>query len=200
PVIAFADGGIGADGQEQIKGSARSVEGLHIRDALDTVAASNPGLVTRFGGHAMAAGLTLCKADYQRFTEAFAAVVEALLPEESRTATLLTDGEVAPAEFTLENALQLRNAGPWGQGFPEPCFDGVFRLVRQRLLTGNHLKLVLQPLAEAGEVYDGIAFNVDADTWPDEKIKQVRAVYRLDVNEFRGETSLQLMIEYLEPC
>jgi len=200
PVIAFADGGTGADGEEQIKGSARSVEGLHIRDALDTVAARHPGLVTRFGGHAMAAGLTLRKADYQRFTEAFAAVVEALLPVESLTATLLTDGEVAPAEFTLETAMLLRNAGPWGQGFPEPCFDGVFRLIRQRLLTGNHLKLVLQPLEEAREIYDGIAFNVDAGTWPDENIKQVRAVYRLDVNEFRGETTLQLMIEYLEPC
>ena len=200
PVIAFADGGASADGEEQIKGSARSVDGLHIRDALDTVAARHPGLLTRFGGHAMAAGLTLRRADYQRFTEAFAEVVEALLPAESLAATLLTDGEVAPAELTLETAMQLRNAGPWGQGFPEPSFDGMFRLVRQRLLTGNHLKVVLQPLTGAREIYDGIAFNVDVDTWPDENIEQVRVVYRLDVNEFRGETSLQLMIEYLEPC
>lgn len=200
PVIAFADGGTSADGEEQIKGSARSVDGLHIRDALDTVATRHPGLLTRFGGHAMAAGLTLRKADYQRFTEAFAEVVEALLPAESLAATLLTDGEVAPADLTLETAMQLRNAGPWGQGFPEPSFDGMFRLVRQRLLTGNHLKVVLQPLTGAREIYDGIAFNVDVDTWPDENIEQVRVVYRLDVNEFRGETSLQLMIEYLEPC
>lgn len=200
PVIAFADGGPGDDGEEQIKGSARSVDGLHIRDALDTVAARHPGLVTRFGGHAMAAGLTLRKSDYQRFTEAFATVVDALLPVESLTATLLTDGEVAPEELTLQTAMQLRNAGPWGQGFPEPSFDGVFRLIRQRILGGSHLKLVLQPLDEVHEIYDGIAFNIDTDTWPNENIKQVRAVYRLDVNEFRGETNLQLMIEYLEPC
>lgn len=200
PVIAFADAGVNSDGEEEIKGSARSIAGLHIRDVLDTVATRNPGLVTRFGGHAMAAGLTLRKNDYDDFCAAFATEVAALLCAEDLQSRLLTDGEVSPGELTLNTAQMLRDFGPWGQNFPEPCFDGVFRVVQQRLLGDSHLKLVVCPLNDERQTLDAIAFNVDRARWPDNAAREVRLVYRLDINEYRGERTLQLMVEHLEAC
>lgn len=200
PVIAFADAGVTGDGEVEIKGSARSIPGLHIRDVLDTVATRNPGLVTRFGGHAMAAGLTLRKCDYERFTTAFAAEVAVLLNDDDLQARIATDGEIGSKEFNIEMAQALRDAGPWGQNFPEPNFDGVFKVVQQRLLGDSHLKMVLSPPADERILLDAIAFNVDRSCWPDDGVRQVRLVYRLDINEFRGQRNLQLLVEHIEPC
>ena len=200
PVIAFADAGLDADGKEELKGSARSIAGLHIRDVLDQVATQNPGLVNRFGGHAMAAGLSLYKADYERFSAAFAAAVAQQISAEALQARILTDGPLRPSELTMSNAQLLRDFGPWGQHFPEPSFDGEFRIVQHRLLGGKHLKLVLSPIDDAQCLLDAIAFNIEAQQWTDCNEKRVNVVYRLDINEFRGQRNLQLLIEYLEPC
>lgn len=191
PTIAFADGDDG-----QLKGSARSITGIHIRDILDAVATRNPGLITRFGGHAMAAGLTLDKSAYERFVEAFTAEVERHATDVELQAVLESDGTLAPDDFALDLAHTLRFAGPWGQHFPEPLFDGRFRVVSQRLVGERHLKLVLSP-DDGATVVDGIAFNIDPQVWPNEAAESVEIAYRLDVNEFRGRRSVQLMIEHL---
>lgn len=191
PVIAFADAGDGL-----LKGSARSVAGLHVRDALEVVATRNPGMIAKFGGHAMAAGLTLAREHFEQFAAAFDGQVRACLSEDDLQGQWVTDGELERNEFELELARQLRMAGPWGQQFPEPSFHGRFRLVDQRLVGERHLKLVLQ--TEDGSVsVDGIAFNVDLEQWPNPTIRFADMAYRLDVNEFRGRESLQLMVEHL---
>lgn len=194
PVIAFADAGDG-----QIKGSARSVNGLHIRDALDSVAAANPGLISKFGGHAMAAGLSLPAAHFEPFREAFDREVRRQLSAEDLSGRLLCDGELGLDEFNLPLAAALRDAGPWGQHFPEPGFHGQFNLIQQRLVGERHLKMLLQP-AGGSEVLDAIAFNIDPDIWPNPTIQRVRLVYSLDVNEYRGRQSLQLMVRHLQAC
>lgn len=191
PVIAFADAGDG-----QLKGSARSVPGLHIRDALDAVATLNPGLISKFGGHAMAAGLTLDKEGLEVFSRAFDQQVRQHLSEEDLQGLWVTDGELADDDFELELARQLRMAGPWGQQFPEPSFHGRFRLLEQRLVGEKHLKLVLQT-ERGGVSVEGIAFNVDLQQWPNPNIRYAELAYRLDVNEYRGRESLQLMVEHL---
>jgi single-stranded-DNA-specific exonuclease len=193
PTIAFADGDAG-----QIKGSARSIPGIHIRDILDAVAVRNPGLISKFGGHAMAAGLSLAREDYERFASAFVAEVERHAGDVELQAVIDSDGELTENEFQLELATALRFAGPWGQHFPEPIFDGIFRIVSQRLVGEKHLKLVLFP-AGGSVLLDAIAFNVDLDIWPDPAIEQVEIAYRLDVNEFRGKRSVQLMVEHITP-
>ena len=193
PVIAFADAS-----DTEIKGSARSIPGLHIRDALDAVAAKHPGLLTKFGGHAMAAGMSLEKANYEAFANAFDEVVRAQLDETDLQAAVLSDGELAANEFSLPIAEQLRNGGPWGQHFPEPVFDGEFYLVQQRIVGEKHLKLVLSLDAQGQELVDAIAFNIDLQQWPNQQAQKAKVAYRLDVNEFRGRQSLQLMVEYIE--
>lgn len=195
PVIAFADAEEGA-----IKGSARSIPGLHIRDALDTVAARHPQLLSKFGGHAMAAGMSLQRAHFEAFTRAFDSVVRELLDESDLTAVLWSDGELGAEELELEAATHLREAGPWGQNFPEPLFDGIFRIVQQRTIgDGRHLKLVLAPDRAPERLLDAVAFNIDTTRWPDPAVEQLRAAYRLDVNVWRGRASVQLLLEYLEP-
>ncbi|MFO7553029.1 MAG: single-stranded-DNA-specific exonuclease RecJ [Haliea sp.] len=194
PTIVFADAEPGGD---ELKGSARSINGIHIRDVLDAVATRNPGLVTRFGGHAMAAGLSLPKAHYPAFAEAFVAEVALHGRDLDLEAVLESDGELAAGEFELPLAEALRFGGPWGQHFPEPLFDGRFRVVQQRIVGERHLKLVLG--LPGGEVVDAIAFNVDLEVWPDPAREWVEAAYRLDVNEFRGRRSLQLVVEQLQP-
>ena len=194
PVIAFADAGEG-----EIKGSARSVAGLHIRDALDAVAAANPGLINKFGGHAMAAGLSLPAAHFDDFRAAFDREVRRQLSAEDLTGRLLCDGELTADEFNLQLAAHLREAGPWGQHFPEPGFHGEFNLIQQRLVGERHLKMVLQPQGSA-EVLDAIAFNIDPQVWPDPNVRQVRLAYSLDINEYRGRQSLQLMVRHLQAC
>tara|TARA_R110002110_G_scaffold415560_1_gene650699 strand:- start:35024 stop:36754 length:1731 start_codon:yes stop_codon:yes gene_type:complete len=193
PTIAFADGDAG-----EIKGSARSIPGIHIRDILDAVATRHPGLITKFGGHAMAAGLSLPRDAYNTFAEAFTAEVARHAEDVHLQAVIESDGELQAEEFDLDLATQMRFAGPWGQHFPEPVFDGRFRIISQRLVGDKHLKLVLCPVASAVAV-DAIAFNVDLDTWPDTALLEVDVAYRLDVNEFRGQRSLQLMVEHLVP-
>ncbi len=192
PVIAFARAGDGL-----LKGSARSVPGLHIRDALDRIATTHPGLLARFGGHAMAAGLSLREADLEAFSQAFDTVVRERLGEDDLRHRLWSDGELAAAQLTLETARVLFDGGPWGQGFPEPLFDGLFEVVQQRVVGEHHWKLVLRP-ADGGEPLDAIAFNAVA-THP-RMPERVRAAYRLDINEWRGRRSLQLRIEHLEPA
>lgn len=191
PTIAFADGDDG-----ELKGSARSIQGIHIRDILDAVATRNPGLISRFGGHAMAAGLTLKKSVYEDFAEAFTGEVARHARDIQLQAIIESDGELGPGQFDLGLAETLRFAGPWGQHFPEPVFDGLFDVVSQRLVGERHLKLVLSPDGGA-TVVDGIAFNIDPQRWPNESVERVQIAYRLDVNEFRGRRSLQLMVEHL---
>ncbi len=192
PVIAFADAGKG-----DLKGSARSVPGLHIRDALDAVAAHNPGLISKFGGHAMAAGLSLSQDNLQAFQAAFDAEVRRQLTADDLTGRLLSDGELDQGEFNLDMASQLREAGPWGQHFPEPGFHGEFLLIQQRLVGERHLKMVVQ-LPGASDVLDAIAFNIDPKAWPNPGVQRVLLAYTLDINEFRGRQSLQLMVRHLQ--
>jgi single-stranded-DNA-specific exonuclease len=191
PVIVFAQ----AD-DDSIKGSARSVPGLHIRDALDAVAAHHPGLLSKFGGHAMAAGLTLALADFERFSTAFDEEVRRHLRPEDLRREILSDGALTETELNLELAQTLRDAGPWGQGFPEPLFDGEFELVNKRIVGEKHLKLVLRPPGSQ-QAIDAIAFNTVDDDWPPE-VGRVALAYRLDVNEFNGRRSAQLMVEHIE--
>jgi len=193
PVIAFADAGAG-----QLKGSARSVPGLHIRDALDAVAARFPELISKFGGHAMAAGLTLQQVHYEAFAQAFDAEVRRQLTADDLTGRIYSDGSLAADEFDMQLAQQLRHAGPWGQRFPEPLFHGDFKILSQRLVGEKHLKLVLQSAKNAPPV-DAIAFNIDLDIWPNPNIQDAQVAYTLDINEFRGNESLQLMVSSISP-
>ncbi|EPE2693968.1 single-stranded-DNA-specific exonuclease RecJ [Vibrio alginolyticus] len=196
PVIAFADGGEGT-----IKGSCRSIPGLHMRDALDFIDTQNPGLIIKFGGHAMAAGLTIKEQDFERFSRLFDDVVKKELDEAALKGVIMSDGELKPEEFSMHVAEQLRSGGPFGQAFPEPIFDGEFKVLHQKLVGEKHLKLMLEPLYKGhptNVMIDGIAFNVDLRRWPDASVKTVRLAYKLDVNEFRGNQSLQLMIDHIE--
>lgn len=189
PVVAFARSSAG-----ELKGSARSVPGLHIRDALDAVATRHPGLVARFGGHAMAAGLTLAEDDYTAFAQAFDAEVARHLSRDDLSTVICSDGALTEQELSLDTAQLLRDASPWGQGFPAPLFDGYFEIVGQRVVGQRHLKLTLQPAGGACQI-DAIAFNT-AQLPPG--CRQAHLAYRLDVNEFRGLVSPQLVIEHIE--
>lgn len=192
PVIAFAP-----DKDDHLKGSARSVPGLHIRDALDAVAARHPGLISKFGGHAMAAGLSLPHKYLEDFSRAFDAEVRCALSADDLHGLLYSDGELAHEELSLAMAEQLREAGPWGQGFPEPLFDGVFEVLNQRVLGERHLKMMLR-LPEGGPSIDAIAFNKVGEFGEPTKGSRVRIAYRLEVNEWRGARHLQLRVEHLE--
>ena len=191
PVIVFAE-----SGEDEIKGSARSVPGLHIRDALDAVAKRHPDLLSKFGGHAMAAGLSLAKADLDRFSRAFDEEVRRHLDAGDLRHEILSDGELSAAELNLPLAESLRAAGPWGQGFPEPLFDGVFDIVKRRIVGENHLKLVLR-LPGSEQIVDAIAFNTVDHDWPADTT-QVELAYRLDVNEYNGRRSVQLVVEHIQ--
>ncbi len=192
PVIAFAPG----EGDE-IKGSARSVPGLHVRDALDAVAARHPGLLRKFGGHAMAAGLTLHREQLEPFRRAFDEEVRCHLEAEQLYGRIHSDGELQPEHLTLELAELIRRSGPWGQGFPEPLFDGIFEVVQRRIVGERHLKLVLKP-PQSDCLLDAIAFNTTDSGWPEET-GRVEVAYRLDVNEYRNRRNLQLMLEHIRP-
>lgn len=191
PVIAFAPAGDGI-----LKGSGRSVQGLHMRDALERLDTLYPGLMIKFGGHAMAAGLSLETARFDEFNQKFVCLTEALLDPALLQGEIWSDGPLKSEEMTLEVAELLRNAGPWGQMFPEPLFDGRFRLLQQRIVGERHLKVMVEPVG-GGPLLDGIAFNVDTALWPDSSIREVDLAYKLDVNEFRGNRSVQLIIDKL---
>lgn len=195
PVIAFAE--VSDGDQAQLKGSARSIKGFHIRDALDAVATRHPGLVTKFGGHAMAAGLSLDKARFDEFAAAFAAEAERLLDADQLAAQIYSDGAVAATDFCLDTAQALIAAGPWGQEFPEPQFDGRFRLLQQRRVGERHLKMVLSPVDDDSRLLDAIAFNVEDANWPAPDSTEIELVYRLEPNEFRGQVNLQLLVEHI---
>lgn len=205
PVIVFANANANSyskdsvDGSQsrEIKGSARSVPGLHIRDVLDEIASQNPGLVSKFGGHAMAAGLSLEYQHFDEFRSAFELAVSRHLDESDLQRRLLTDGELPAEALRLETAMMIRSAGPWGQGFPEPLFDGVFDCFSIRKLGDKHLKFVVSPSGQAHAV-DAIMFNVPAEKLSTGPVSRIRLVYRLDVNEYRGQQQLQLMVEYFE--
>jgi single-stranded-DNA-specific exonuclease len=191
PVIAFAPAGKGL-----IKGSARSIPGVHIRDVLSDVAALHPKLLNKFGGHAMAAGLSLKMHDYPAFALAFDEMVSQRLADVDLEQKILSDGELTEREMTLEIADLLQNAATWGQEFPEPVFDGVFEVLQSRIVGHRHLKLVLRKPG-CDSMIDAIAFFVDQpERWLG--LRQIRAAYKLDVNEFRGNRSVQLMLQYLE--
>ncbi|MFD1803799.1 single-stranded-DNA-specific exonuclease RecJ [Mixta tenebrionis] len=193
PVIAFAPAGDGT-----LKGSGRSVAGLHLRDALERLDTLNPGLIIKFGGHAMAAGLSLEEDKFERFSTLFSALVGEWLDADALQGVIWSDGELTAPDLTLPVAEMLRDGGPWGQAFPEPVFDGKFKLLQQRLVGDRHLKVMVEP-AGGGPLLDGIAFNVDTRLWPDASIRHVELAYKLDVNEFRGNRSVQLLIEHIWP-
>ena len=192
PVIAFAEAG-----EDDLKGSARSIPGFHIRDAFDAVASRHPDLLDRFGGHAMAAGLSLKKDRFPAFAAAFDEEVRRQLSNDDLAAELLTDGELEQSDFNLEIAQQLRDGGPWGQHFPEPCFYGEFSVVQHRVVGGKHLKLVLAYGQSSEQVVDAIAFNTVEEGSTPAVPERVAAVYRLDINHFRGRESLQLVVAHL---
>lgn len=190
PVIAFAK-----VNENELKGSARSVSGVHIRDVLADVNTHHPDLITKFGGHAMAAGLTLPLKNYAAFCQAFAEEVSKHFNVEMLLGKINSDGELAAEYFNYEMANLLRYAGPWGQNFPEPTFDGVFSIVEQRIVGQRHLKMVL---GNAGQSIPAIAFNVDLNVWPNQRCEKVHVAYRLDVNAYQGRKDLQLIVEDLE--
>lgn len=193
PVIAFAPAGDGT-----LKGSGRSIQGLHMRDALERLDTLYPGLMIKFGGHAMAAGLSLEEARFDDFQRYFGELVTEWLDPALLQGEIVTDGLLKPDEMTLDTAEMLRDAGPWGQMFPEPLFDGEFRLLQQRLVGERHLKVMVEPVG-GGPLLDGIAFNVDTTCWPDNGVRVVNIAYKLDVNEYRGNRSVQLIIDHLWP-
>ncbi|OAH94686.1 single-stranded-DNA-specific exonuclease RecJ [Proteus mirabilis] len=194
PVIAFAPSGDGL-----LKGSGRSIHGVHLRDALERLNTLNPGLMVKFGGHAMAAGLSLEEEKFPLFQRHFSALMAELVSAEQLQGVILTDGELSDSQLSLPIAEMLREAGPWGQAFPEPLFDGKFTLLQQRIVGSKHLKMMLQPI-NSHVMIDAIAFNVDVNIWPDNSIKTVELAYRLDVNEFRGQRNAQLLVEHIWPC
>ncbi|TKV16577.1 single-stranded-DNA-specific exonuclease RecJ [Citrobacter sp. wls615] len=193
PVIAFAPAGDGT-----LKGSGRSIQGLHMRDALERLDTLHPGMILKFGGHAMAAGLSLEEAQFERFQQRFGELVTEWLDPALLQGEVVSDGPLSAAEMTMEVAQMLRDAGPWGQMFPEPLFDGHFRLLQQRLVGERHLKVMVEPVG-GGPLLDGIAFNVDTSCWPDNGVRDVQLAYKLDINEFRGNRSLQLIIDNIWP-
>jgi len=188
PAIVFATGE-----NDELKGSARSISGFHIRDALDAVASANPGLITRFGGHAMAAGLSLCAKDLQAFSERIHAYAESVLDESLLQNTVLTDGSLQEDEFSMQTARLIEQAGPWGQGFPEPIFEGRFTVLERRRIGVDRRHLKCRLLAGDTEI-DAVAFNQSDDDWP-ENCDNVSVTYRIEVNRFRGFETLQLMVQ-----
>ncbi|MEY2114998.1 MULTISPECIES: single-stranded-DNA-specific exonuclease RecJ [Rhodanobacter] len=212
PVIAFAPAGIeecgegsppfdsGAQevrtGNTQLRGSARSIPGFHIRDALAAIDARQPGLIERFGGHAMAAGLSLKADDYPRFAAAFDAIARELIEPERLQAVLYTDGELPPGAATLALARQLREAGPWGQAFPEPLFDNLFDCAGWKLMGERHLRLQLRDPRD-GAVHDAVMFNAYHGQPPPPRL---RAAYELTINDWQGRESPRLLLRHIEPA
>lgn len=193
PVIAFAPAGDG-----MLKGSGRSIMGLHLRDVLEQLNTQNPGLISKFGGHAMAAGLMLAENKFEEFRQRFADLVAECLDASQLEGVIWSDGELSIDELSQETAELLREAGPWGQAFPEPIFDGQFRILQQRLVGEQHIKLILQSVL-GGPLLDGIAFNIDTKLWPNSATVAANLAYKLDINEFRGKRKLQLLVQQLWP-
>lgn len=189
PVIIFAGAG-----DSLVKGSGRSIPGIHLRDVLEALATQHPRLLQRYGGHAMAAGLTIREDDYQTFSELFDAEIMRLMDGHLPGAEVATDGTLAPADFSLELAGEIEQAGPWGQGFPEPLFDGAFSVTDARLVADKHLKLALLPQGGQRTV-NAISFNTDETAITD--ADNTTMVYQLSVNRYNGCESPQLIIRHI---
>lgn len=189
PVIAFA-----RENDEYLKGSARSIPGVHIRDLLEAVSTVQPGLIEKFGGHAMAAGLSIAESSLDEFQRLAAQQMRRLYPDADFSGAIITDGALPGVAFNLEFARSLRDAGPWGAGFPEPLWSGDFSVVEQRTVGENHLKMRVRP-ASGGNVIDAIAFNQAGPSYRG----IVKLAFRLDVNEFRGTENPQLVVEQIAP-
>lgn len=189
PVIAFA-----RENNDTLKGSARSISGVHIRDLLEAVSASRPGLIDKFGGHAMAAGLSIAESALEEFKRVVDAQMRRLYPDADFSGAILTDGTLPGSAFSLSFARSLRDAGPWGSGFPEPLWSGDFAVLEQRTVGENHLKLRVRP-AQGGNVIDAIAFNQAGPAFRG----IVQLAFRLDVNAFRGVENPQLVVEQIAP-
>jgi len=192
PVIAFAP-----VNEDELKGSGRSIDGLHLRDVLSNISTAYPGLIQKFGGHAMAVGLSLKTANYEKFSLAFTEEVEKHLTVADFQAQIYSDGELEPADISLANAKLLAASGPWGQGFSEPVFEGMFTVLQQKLVGDKHLKLLLGVPGERNLTWNAICFNVDKKHWPNERCKKVYLVYRLSLNEYNDNLYLQLVGDYL---
>ncbi len=197
PCIVFAN-----EDEKNLKGSARSVKELHIRDALALLDSQQPGLITKFGGHAMAAGLSIKSEDFERFCQYFESVVTQLLQGDAIGNEIETDGSLSPEQLQLATIEQLNVLAPFGQGFPEPIFSGEFEVLTQRIVGENHLKLALKPpqdlnADDSEAVLQAIAFRVEVAQWQ-QKARKIRAVYQLDVNDYYQQPQLQLIIQYLE--
>jgi len=198
PVIVFANANQEAEDDDLlIKGSARSVPGVHVRDILEAVATKNPELISNFGGHAMAAGLSIYRRNYDSFCREFDREVQTHLTKDQLSHTIYSDGALQAEDYNLGLAEQIQFAGPWGQGFPEPVFDGLFDLLERRVVGESHLKMRLK-FPDSQCIVDGIAFNNTDHDWP-KSVKQVVLAYKLAVNEFRGARSPQIIIEHIEP-
>ena len=195
PVIAFAQ----AETGDEIKGSGRSIQGVHLRDLLDEVATANPGLLSKFGGHAMAAGLSLKQADLPQFHQAFLQALAAIGDQSLFEPVIESDGEVSPQDMNLYTAQLLRDAMPWGQGLPEPRFDGEFYLLEQRLVGERHLKMKLGFTPDRNRAIDAIFFNCDLQCWPNPSVQKVQLVYQLSINDYRGDQTLQLIASDMRP-
>ena len=190
PVIALAN-----EDEQMLKGSARSVSGLHMRDLLERIHSLEPGIMERFGGHAMAAGLTLKKTNLARFSELAEQVASEWLSEEQKQRVFWSDGELTTPQLALDSVNMLQHSGPWGQQFPEPMFDGQFELVDQRIVGERHLKLVVRH--PQGELLDAIAFNVDTQQWSAQQTSVVELLYKPQLNHFRGRINVQLLVEQI---
>jgi single-stranded-DNA-specific exonuclease len=194
PVVAFAESGEG----EELRGSVRSIAGVHVRDVLESVASRHPGLILRFGGHAMAAGLAIRRPDLDRFAAAFDAAVNDSLKSVEPDDVVWTDGELSDSEICLATAQLLRDAGPWGQAFPEPSFQGEFEIEAARVVGAKHVKCRLRPVGSEAR-FDAIAFNLlDGERHTAPPAGRLKLAYRLDINHWQGERRLQLLIEHLE--
>lgn len=193
PVIAFA-----RVSDEELKGSARSINGLNIRDVLASMNKDDPSLILKFGGHAMAAGLSIHPDRFEAFKSSLISHVEQEISLSDCRGEILTDGPLANSDLTIDFAELINQSGPWGQHFPEPIFDDEFEIIEQRLVGERHLKLTLA-LDDGGNMIDAIAFNVDTQYWPNHRISRIHAAYRLDINEYANRVKLQLIIEGLNP-
>lgn len=193
PVVAFAPA---EPGSTELRGSGRSIPGFHLRDALALIDAQHPGMIKKFGGHAMAAGLSLDVSQQEAFARAFNALAMRSMTQEQLDAVILTDGPLSPEELTLDFAERLAQEGPWGQGFPEPVFDNVFYIWEARVLKEAHVKLSLVDDRD-GEFYDAIWFNGFQGQTPS---GYVRIAYTLEVNRYKKNESVNLIVRYLEPA
>lgn len=193
PVFIFA-----RVSDSELKGSGRSVQGVNIRDILAEIDTYHPGLMNKFGGHAMAAGVSLDPRHFSLFQAAFEKTLSKYLSIDACQGELLVDGKLDTQDLSLSFAQLIADSGPWGQQFPEPLFEGEFDIVEQRLVGKKHLKLILRPIQNS-KLLDAIAFNINPDEWPNQRVRRLRIVYALDINIYQSIARLQLIVHHFEP-